>query len=255
MLTATITLSFMMRNTSPVGWVPLLAIKVLYEHSFVPFLIAGVFIALPLIVILVAVDTWFYLGTVNGKDWVFTSWNFVQMNVIEGLSEFFGTDAWNHYIRKELPSIFMTMYPLMLISNLTHLNTMWNKSKTPYLVYYNIFYIALFSAIPHKEMRFLLPIVPFAFTMIAELLTQMIRKGGALAMIASLSITVFAIVELIRTVVWTAYHSRDWEVENYLTHVKKEPVHSFYTMDRYSCPHYSWFHGSDTKISLVNLNP
>jgi len=28
-LTATITLSFMMRNTSPIGWIPLLALKVL----------------------------------------------------------------------------------------------------------------------------------------------------------------------------------------------------------------------------------
>lgn len=61
-LTATITLSFMMRNTSPIGWVPLLAIKVLYEGAFVPFLLAGVFVALPFIFLTVYVDTWFYLG-------------------------------------------------------------------------------------------------------------------------------------------------------------------------------------------------
>ena len=71
----------MMRNTSPIGWVPLLAIKVIKEGSFVPFIVAGVFVALPIIFLSVAIDTKFYLGEVNGKEWVFTSWNFVQMNV------------------------------------------------------------------------------------------------------------------------------------------------------------------------------
>ena len=32
-LTATISLSFMMRNTSPIGWIPLLALKVLFDGS------------------------------------------------------------------------------------------------------------------------------------------------------------------------------------------------------------------------------
>jgi len=76
-LTATITLSFMMRNTSPIGWIPLLAIKVLFEGSLLPFLLAGVFVAVPLILFTVGVDTWFYMGTINGTDWVFTSYNFV----------------------------------------------------------------------------------------------------------------------------------------------------------------------------------
>lgn len=76
-LTATITLSFMMRNTSPIGWIPLLAIKVLFEGSLIPFLIAGVFVAVPLMFFTVVIDTWFYLGTINGTDWVFTSYNFV----------------------------------------------------------------------------------------------------------------------------------------------------------------------------------
>jgi len=67
MLTALITLSFMMRNTSPIGWLPLLAIKVLFEGALCPFLIAGIFVALPLIFLIVCIDTWFYLGVVDGK--------------------------------------------------------------------------------------------------------------------------------------------------------------------------------------------
>lgn len=56
-LTALITVSFMMRNTSPVGWIPLLGYKVLYEGSLKPFIISGIFVALPLIYGLILLDT------------------------------------------------------------------------------------------------------------------------------------------------------------------------------------------------------
>ena len=59
-LTALITISFMMRNTSPVGWVPLLAIKVLREGSLKPFIISGLFVALPIIFGCIWVDTAMY---------------------------------------------------------------------------------------------------------------------------------------------------------------------------------------------------
>jgi len=72
-LTALISISFMVRNTSPVGWLPLLAIKVLREGSFVPFLISGAFVALPILFLLVSIDTYMY----GADEWVFTGWNFI----------------------------------------------------------------------------------------------------------------------------------------------------------------------------------
>ena len=124
MLTATITLSFMMRNTSPIGWIPLLAIKVLFEGALVPFLIAGIFVALPIIGLVVAVDTQYYLGALDGQNWVLTSYNFMKLNVVEGLSEFFGTDPAWFYLVVFMPAIFTVMYPVVLISLITHFKTM-----------------------------------------------------------------------------------------------------------------------------------
>ena len=56
-LTATITLSFMMRNTSPIGWIPLLALKVLFEGALLPFIISAIFVAVPVIAMTVVLDT------------------------------------------------------------------------------------------------------------------------------------------------------------------------------------------------------
>ena len=55
----------MMRNTSPIGWIPLLAIKVLFEGSLLPFLVAGVFVALPVIGLTIVVDTVYFTGTID----------------------------------------------------------------------------------------------------------------------------------------------------------------------------------------------
>lgn len=51
------------------------------------------------------------------------------------------------------------------------------------------------------------------------------------------------------------YDQRDWEVSNYLTRVKGDPIHSIYIMGRYSSGHYSWFHGSGAKVKVVDHNP
>ena len=56
-LTATISLAFMMRNTSPIGWIPLLAHKVLFNGSLPPFIISAIFVALPIIALCTYVDS------------------------------------------------------------------------------------------------------------------------------------------------------------------------------------------------------
>ena len=113
-LTALITVSFMMRNTSPVGWIPLLGYKVLFEGSLCPFLISGIFIALPLIFGLIYVDTlWF--EPADGKL-VLTSWNFLSMNLIEGLSVFFGTSPIHYYAGEGITVIFEAMMPVFFSS-------------------------------------------------------------------------------------------------------------------------------------------
>ena len=50
------------------------------------------------------------------------------------------------------------------------------------------------------------------------------------------------------------YTQRDWDVDYYLTS-KGTPIHSFYTQEAYTSPHYSWFHGSGTKLHLAKPDP
>ena len=93
-----------MRNTSPVGWIPLLFIKVFRDGAFLPFLFAAFTVAIPLIFGCVYLDSIYYMGantssfgtSLDARDhnkkfeWTVTSYNFLKVNVIEGLSKYFG---------------------------------------------------------------------------------------------------------------------------------------------------------------------
>jgi len=112
MLTGLITISFLIRNTSPVGWIPLLFFKVLKEQSFIPFLIALFVVAIPVIVFSILLDTFYYQ---QGKITI-TALNFFNVNLVEGLSKYFGEDPIYQYLVVFLPSIFTLLIPFLYYS-------------------------------------------------------------------------------------------------------------------------------------------
>ena len=112
-LTALITVAFIGRNTSIVGWIPLLAIKVFREGSLIPFIISAITVAIPCIGVMVYIDSLYY----GGDDWTFTSINFLKVNILENLSKYFGEDMWSQYLIAFGPGIFTVVYPFVLYAN------------------------------------------------------------------------------------------------------------------------------------------
>jgi len=162
-MTAVISFAFMIRNTSPVGWVPLLALKIIQEGSLLPFIISGVLVAIPIIIFCIFMDSMYY----GGEQWTFTSYNFLNVNLLYGLSKFFGEDPWWWYLAVFASTQYIVVYPFLLYQTVYgHIKTQWSKSETPHLAYYILFYFVFFSVIAHKEARFLLPILPFCILLI-----------------------------------------------------------------------------------------
>ena len=163
----------MMRNTSPIGWIPLLAHKVIYKGSLVPFILSGIFVALPIIALCTYVDTLYY----GGDSWVFTGINFLKVNVVHGLSKYFGEDPWYWYLLSFAPAIYTVMYPLVLYANTyNHTILATQKGESPYLTYYTVFYVIFFSLIPHKEVRFLVPLIPFTLLTTGQFIASQLQR-------------------------------------------------------------------------------
>ena len=155
----------MMRNTSPIGWIPLLFIKVFRDGAFVPFLISAILIALPIVVAATYLDSAYYSMGQDQFEWTFTGLNFLRINVLEGLSKYFGDHPTWFYFGAFGPAMFTAAYPFILYSVYFYTKESLIQGKSPEMMYCTIFYVVIFSLIPHKEKRFLLPI--FAFCVLA----------------------------------------------------------------------------------------
>ena len=77
--TVFLTIGFVMRNTSGVGWIPLLFIKVFRDGLFPYFLISAIVISLPMLSLTVYLDSLYYSTKADGEkfEWVLTLWNFL----------------------------------------------------------------------------------------------------------------------------------------------------------------------------------
>lgn len=112
-MTALITISFVMRNTSPIGWIPLLLHKIIFDGSFIPFLKSGFIVAIPTIFAAILIDSWFY-GFENGLT--FTSYNFLKVNLIHGFSKYFGENHPLWYLFATLPYTTTALAPFTLFA-------------------------------------------------------------------------------------------------------------------------------------------
>ena len=218
-----------------------MAIKVLREGSLPPFLLSAIFVALPCIAFMIYVDSLYY----GGEDWTITSYNFLRVNVLEGLSKYFGEDPWQQYIINWSAGFFLSMYPFVAYANTVgHIDIMWSKEQIPYLAYYIIFYILVFSLIPHKEARFLVPLIPFLLLLTGEHVASSVKNHKWVYKIA---MWLYMLINIGIISFKFFFHQRVWEVSTYLIN-KGEPIHSIYSMEHYMTAHYSWYHGFDTKL-------
>lgn len=71
-----------------------------------------------------------------------------------------------------------------------------NKQVIPYALIFTIFYLAIISMVPHKENRFILPVVPYIIMMGSKLMVKLI-KIEMINVIILLLIGSSAIIELI----------------------------------------------------------
>ena len=87
LMTFAITLSFLVRSSSLIGWIPLVMIQIFRSWDwFIAVLQAGLFVTLPMCFVSVLVDSIFY------GHLACPQYQFVYINVIEDITRFFGEE-------------------------------------------------------------------------------------------------------------------------------------------------------------------
>ena len=174
-------ISFVVRNTSPIGWVVILLLKA-FEIGQKKHLIDGLgviytyavgflLVFLPVVGLSVLADSKFY-GELS-----VVAWNFVKVNVLEGHSQSFGADPWHRYLSLELPVRFNIFFVPLVLGFGAHWHSERSKGRIPYLIIFSLSYLCFLSSITHKEPKFLLPIFPPCFLMIGQFLSSACFKN------------------------------------------------------------------------------
>lgn len=118
--------------------------KVINWNKFL-VLCLGILIA---IIIGVMIDKCFY------SNWVFTAWNYLDMNLLQGKAASFGENQWYFYL---VVAALLPYGPFYVYS--TILCAIY-KIKHP-VVLATVIFVILHSLIGHKELRFLVPVISF----------------------------------------------------------------------------------------------
>ncbi|KAI8374976.1 Alg9-like mannosyltransferase family-domain-containing protein [Choanephora cucurbitarum] len=108
--------------------------------------------------VVVACNVW--IDTALYKELVFTPLEFFKTNVINNISLFYGVHTWHWYLSQGLPVILTTFLPYTLFGlyRVYHTPTVYQRMKS--LLSLMGWVISVYSLLPHKEFRFLFPIVP-----------------------------------------------------------------------------------------------
>jgi phosphatidylinositol glycan class B len=85
-MTFCLSISFVIRISSPAGWLPLLFWKLFADKSFFAFLKAGFLIFIPTVLSSIAIDSIYY------GELTFSGYGFLKFNIIENKSRFFGVE-------------------------------------------------------------------------------------------------------------------------------------------------------------------
>ncbi|XP_001600895.2 GPI mannosyltransferase 3 isoform X1 [Nasonia vitripennis] len=145
------------RPTAIIVWIPL-CLGLLYRTR--NYFVRCVVIGMIYLIVFTIVDIACY-----GR-FVFTPWNFFQVNVLDGISEQYGKNHLLWYFTNGLPVVLGLNYGLLAYSFHNMCESALAKSKT--LLLLGFWTIAIYSFLAHKELRFILPTLPMFLYIINE---------------------------------------------------------------------------------------
>ncbi|KAE8617678.1 hypothetical protein XENTR_v10009161 [Xenopus tropicalis] len=86
--------------------------------------------------------------------WTFVQWNFLKFNVLQDLGSFYGSHPWHWYFTQGLPVILCTHLPFFIHG------CMVAPKKYQILLVAVGWTVLTYSALSHKEFRFIYPVLP-----------------------------------------------------------------------------------------------
>lgn len=175
---ALVALAVIIRPTAVIVWFPLLVYHFWQEdnklrlitHNYIPTGTLAV-------VISTVIDCFFY------EKWTPVQFNFLKFNVFHGVADFYGSHPWHWYLTQGFAVVIGPHLPLFL-----HGCTLAFR-RYKILLAAVVWTIAVYSLLPHKEFRFIYPVLPFCMVFCGISLAHLKswrRPAAAILLVANL---------------------------------------------------------------------
>lgn len=244
------------RPTASIPWLPLCiyhikkSVYTVLQLLFKRYLPIGLMIG----VVAISIDSYAH------GSFLITPWEFFKVNVINDIGSFYGVHSWNWYFLIGLPTAMgITLLPFLMAT------VKILKERKVYqiqnLLLFSIFLtLVVYSLLPHKEFRFVLPILPMCLYITQGYISRWSRKAS------SPLVYLVAFVLFIGNVVPAGYLSlvhqkgtldvmphlakiaREFKTEN------KQSPSIMFLMPCHSTPYYSHIH-ANTSMRFLTCNP
>lgn len=99
----------------------------------------------------ILIDYWFY-----GR-YLYTFWNYFYVNIVLGVSSQFGILPWYYFLERVAKAALYPIGVIILFCAIVMAFRRWNSL----IIWITIPFVLLHSLIPHKELRFLFPLINF----------------------------------------------------------------------------------------------
>jgi phosphatidylinositol glycan class B len=116
----------------------------------------------------VLIDRWFY------GDWVLTSWNYFSQNILQDKAATFGVSPWWYYIEQT----FLNAFPPLSVVYILAVFLYFILFPKDFITWTLVPFLAIHFLIPHKEIRFLFPLIGFLPVMIIRVADKLLHKRG-----------------------------------------------------------------------------
>ncbi|XP_030649969.1 GPI alpha-1,2-mannosyltransferase 3 [Chanos chanos] len=147
---ALVALAVIVRPTALIVWFPLLLYHFWQENNKLKLIVyQGFPIALLMLGISTLIDCMFY-----GK-FILVQFNFLKFNVLHNVAEFYGSHPWHWYFTQGCVAVLGPHLPFFL-----HGCTLASKRYRILLITV-LWTVVVYSLLPHKEFRFIYPLLPF----------------------------------------------------------------------------------------------
>lgn len=245
-----ISLSLQIRPTTAILWIPL----VLY-HCYRVRRRPWKFVSTMAIPAILTLTLAMGIDSIVYRKLTIAPWNFFQLNVLQNIGSFYGTHPWHWYISQGLPA---TLTPFILFPFLWDL---YKGQLEPFPIKLRplgvavAFSLFVYSLLPHKEFRFILPLIPIMILLIGQTRSSK-RKPTFLSKAMP---ALYMLLNVLAVIVLSLLHQRGTMtvMSTFLTDPRSVPSGSnvLFLMPCHATPWQSHLHRSDLDLRFLTCEP